>query len=81
MDNADSSPVHAKIFTGYKFATVIISVYTQTLQAETGIKMAFYNDMHNLLQQADSKDKLLILGDFNSIVGCDFELLNCRNES
>ena len=56
-----------------KFATVL-SVYAPTLQAETGVKEAFYRDLHNLLQQADSKDKLLILGDFIARVGRDFEL-------
>ena len=55
-----------------KFATVL-SVYAPTLEAETGIKEAFYHDLHNLLQQVDSKDKLLILGDFNARVP-DFEL-------
>ena len=48
-----------------KFATVL-SVYAPTLQAETGVKEAFYRDLHNLLQQVDSKDKLLTLGDFNA---------------
>ena len=56
-----------------KFATVL-SVYAPSLQAETGVKEAFYRDLHNLLQQVDSKDKLLILGDFNARVGRDFEL-------
>ena len=55
-----------------KFATVL-SVYAPTLHAETGVKEAFYRDLHNLLQQVDSKDKLFILGDFNSRVGRDFE--------
>ena len=55
-----------------KFATVL-SVYAPTLQAETGVKEAFYRDLHNLLQQNDSKDKLLILGDFNARVGREFE--------
>ena len=54
-----------------KFATVL-SVYF-TLQAETGVKEAFYCDLHNLLQQVDSKDKLLIVGDFNARVGREFE--------
>ena len=52
----------------------ILSVYTPTLQAETGVKKAFDRDLHNLLQQVDSKDKLLILVDFNARVGRDFEL-------
>ena len=49
-------------------------MYAPTLQAEAGVKEAFYRDLHNLLQQVDSKDKLLILGDFNARVGRDFEL-------
>ena len=56
-----------------KFATVL-SVYAPTLQDETGVKEAFYGDLHNLLQQADSKDKLLILGNFDAGVGRAFEL-------
>ena len=54
------------------FATVL-SVHTPTLQAETGVKEAFYLDLHNLLQQVVSKDKL-ISGDLNARVGRDFEL-------
>ena len=46
---------------------------TPTLQAKTGVKEAFYRDLHNLLQ-VDSKDKLLILGHFNARVERDFEL-------
>ena len=42
-----------------KFTTVL-SVYAATLQAEIGVKKAFYRDLHNLLQQVDSKDKVLI---------------------
>ena len=54
-----------------KFA-IVLNVYAHTLQAETGVKKAFYRDLHNLLLQVDSKDKLLILGDFNARVGRDF---------
>ena len=57
----------------YKFATVL-SVHAPTMQAETRIKEAFYRDPHNLLRQVDSKDELLILGDFNARVGRGFEL-------
>ena len=56
-----------------KCATVL-SVWAPTLQAATGVKEAFYHDLLNLLQQVDSKDKLLILGDFNARVGWDFKL-------
>ena len=56
-----------------KFA-IVLSVFAPTLQAEIGIKEAFYRDLHNLQQQVDSKDKLSILGDFNARVGRDFEL-------
>ena len=56
-----------------KFVTVL-SMYALTLQAETGLKEAFYRDLHILLQQVDPKDKLLFLGDFNARVGRDFEL-------
>ena len=56
-----------------KFATVLC-VHAPILQAETGVKEAFYRDLHNLLQQVDAKDKLLTLGDFNARVGRDFEL-------
>ena len=49
-------------------------MYAPTLLAETGVKKAFYHDLHNILQQVDSRDKLLILGDFNTRVGQDFKL-------
>ena len=50
-----------------KFATAL-SVYVPIMQAETRVKEAFYRDLQNLVQQADSKDKLLILADFNARV-------------
>ena len=52
------------------------SIYTNTnsLHAETRVKEAFYGDLHNLLQHVDSKDKPLMLGDFNARVGRDFEV-------
>ena len=52
----------------------VLSVYAPTLQAETGVKEAFYRDLRNLLQQVDSKQKLLILGEFKARVGRDVEL-------
>ena len=56
-----------------KFATVLF-VYAPTLQAEIGVQKAFCRDLHNLLQEVDSKDKLFILRDFNARVGRDFRL-------
>ena len=56
-----------------QFATVL-NVYAPTLQAEIGVKEAFYRNLDNLLRQFDSKDKLFILGNFNARVGRDFEL-------
>ena len=51
------------------------SVCTRLLsRLKTGVKEAFYRDLHNLLQQVDSKDKLLVLGDFNTRAGLDFVL-------
>ena len=47
---------------------------TPTLQAELGVKEAFYRDLHSLLQQVDPKEKLLSFGDFNARVGRYFEL-------
>ena len=43
-----------------KFATVL-SMYAPTLQAEIGVKEAFYRGLHDLQQQDDSKDKLFYL--------------------
>ena len=52
----------------------LISVYAPTLQAETSVKETYYRHLHNLLQHVNSKDKLVILDDFNASVGSDFEL-------
>ena len=56
-----------------KFATVL-SVYAPTLHAKIRLKVAFYHNLQNLPQQVDSKDKFLILGDFNARVRQDFQL-------
>ena len=41
-----------------KFAT-LFSVHAPTLQAKTGVKEAFYRDLHNLLQQLAPKANTL----------------------
>ena len=53
-------------------------MYAPTLQAEAVIKEAFYHDLHNLMQQVDSKDKLIIFADYNQEWD---ETLNCGKES
>ena len=45
-------------------------MYAPTVQADIGV---FCSDLHNLLQQVDTKDKLLILEDSNARVGWDSE--------
>ena len=49
-------------------------MFAPTLQDETGVEKTFYHHLYNLLQQADSKDKLLVVGDLNARMGRDFEL-------
>ena len=51
-----------------KFSTVL-SVYAPTVQAENRVKEGFSDDLYNLLQQVDPKDKLLILGNFKTTMG------------
>ncbi|KAL8586531.1 hypothetical protein ACOMHN_055235 [Nucella lapillus] len=34
-----------------------------------GVKEAFYRNLHNLIKQVDSRDTILILGDFSARVG------------
>ena len=52
------------------FATVI-SAYAPTMTNPDDIKEAFYKDLKRLLSEVSSKDKLIILGDFNARVGVD----------
>ena len=51
----------------------LFSVYSLTLQAEPAEKERFYPDLWRLLQSTPAADKVLILGDFNAIVGRDTE--------
>ena len=52
------------------FATVI-SAYAPTMTNHDDIKEAFYEDLNRVLSELSSKDKLIILGDFNARVGVD----------
>ena len=51
-----------------KFAT-FLSVYAPTLQAETGVKEAFYRDLHNLLTlQAETGVKEAFYRDLHNLL-------------
>ena len=65
QDNNQFVTLRPPLTVGHLFVT-FISVYAPTLQAEIGVKEAFYCDLHILLQQAE--DELLILGDFSTRV-------------
>ena len=52
------------------FVTVI-SAYAPTMTNPDDIKEAFYEDLNRVLSEVSSKDKLIILGDFNARVGVD----------
>ncbi|KAI8496700.1 hypothetical protein Bbelb_253550 [Branchiostoma belcheri] len=52
----------------------LISVYARTLDSEDDIKESFYATLSNIIQAVPSRDKLLVLGDFNARVGRDHRL-------
>ncbi len=47
----------------------LISAYAPTLDAEEGIKDAFYESLDTVLLKVPHTDKLVLLGDFNARVG------------
>ena len=55
-----------------KFVT-FVSVYAPTLTSDDAIKNNFYDQLHNLLVKISPDDKLILMGDFNARVGCDYE--------
>ena len=48
---------------------LVISAYAPTLVADEEDKDRFYCDLHELLHNANHRDKILLLGDFNARVG------------
>ena len=48
---------------------LIISAHVQTLPAEEEVTDGFYEDLHTILQTANARDKIALLGDFNATVG------------
>ncbi|CAH1249934.1 Hypp8727 [Branchiostoma lanceolatum] len=52
----------------------LISVYAPTLDSEDDVKESFYATLNSIIQAVPSRDKLLVLGDFNARVGRDYRL-------
>lgn len=51
----------------------IISAYAPTMTNPDENKEKFYEDLHTTLSAIPKADKVLLLGDFNARVGCDYE--------
>ncbi|XP_068247980.1 uncharacterized protein [Palaemon carinicauda] len=52
----------------------LISVYAQTMTSTDDDKAAFYTHLDRTIQAAPTNDKLVVLGDFNALVGKDHRL-------
>ena len=53
---------------------VIVSAYKPTMQHSDEIKEAFYENLKEIICSVPQKDKLLILGDFNSRIVTDYQI-------
>ena len=51
------------------FYMTIISVYAPTSKASPSVKSNFYSQLQSVIHDVDSRDLLLLLGDFNARVG------------
>ena len=51
----------------------LISVYAPTLMASSDTKDEFYENLCATLLKVPSSDQVVLLGDFNARVGCDYE--------
>ena len=65
--------------------TTFVSVYAPTLNTSKETKMAFYQDLRQLVAKIPPADKVVILGDFNARVEKDAEtwhvLINMASEN
>lgn len=52
----------------------LISAYAPTLDADEDVKNSFYHQLNAILTKISSKDKILLLGDFNARIGRDNRL-------
>ena len=56
----------------YLRAVTFVSVYAPTFKATACDKDAFYSDLQRTIDMVRSSDLLVLLGDFNARVGCDW---------
>jgi len=52
--------------------TTIISAYAPTLSSQAETIEQFYMDLSSVLSSVPADDKIILLGDFNARVGCDY---------
>lgn len=57
---------------GHQMASVV-SAYAPTLDSQEDIKEAFYVSLDNILSTISEKDKIILLGEFNTRVGQDYK--------
>ncbi|KAL5467621.1 hypothetical protein EMCRGX_G031880 [Ephydatia muelleri] len=56
----------------YSRTVTFVSVYAPTFKATSCEKDAFYSDLQRTIDMVPSSDLLVLLGDFNARVGCDW---------
>ncbi|KYO47813.1 hypothetical protein Y1Q_0019866 [Alligator mississippiensis] len=54
-------------------SATVINAYAQTLDSNEEVKKRFYSDLDNTLASIP-RDKVILLGDFNTRVGCDHKI-------
>ena len=58
-----------------RFAT-LISVYAPTLTSSEETIEIFYEDLSRILRSVPRDDKIILLGDFNARIGCNYNVWN-----
>ena len=52
---------------------IIVSSYAPIMTNSDDTKAMFYEELNSIIQDVPKEDKLIILGDFNARVGCDYQ--------
>ena len=50
----------------------IISAYAPTMTNPDEVKERFYSELNDVIHSTPSKDKIILMGDFNARVGCNY---------